>query len=161
MRRGESVESNVDAVDSPRGRSVCQCQLILHLLTQNIQVWSSQCRSLCFQPKASPVQKSGLDGRRNGDRPGRHLAEQGERRQQRESREQRLDPLACPCQDEKCKRRVGVRLFQRHVQCHDHQVETLLNIFLCQHLQTRFVEIFPISNESTLSLFKTQHPQPA
>merc|ERR1712156_974173 len=74
------------------------------------QVWSSQCRSLCLQPKASPVQKSGLDGRRNGDRPGRHLAEQGERRQQRESREQRLDPLACPCQDKKCKRRVGVRL---------------------------------------------------
>ena len=160
MRRGESVESNVDAVDSPRGRSVCQCQLILHLLTQNIQVWSSQCRSLCFQPKASPVQKSGLDGRRNGDRPGGHLAEQGERRQQRESREQRLDPLARPRQDEKCKRRVRVRLFQRHVQCHDHQV-TLLNIFLCQHLQTKFVEIFPISNESTLSLFKTQHPQPA
>ena len=160
MRRGESVESNVDAVDSPRGRSVCQCQLILHLLTQNIQVWSSQCRSLCFQPKASPVQKSGLDGRRNGDRPGRHLAEQGERRQQRESREQRLDPLARPCQDKKCKRRIGVWLFQRHVQCHDHQV-TLLNIFLCQHLQTKFAEILPISNKSTLSLFKTQHPQPA
>ena len=132
----------------------------MNLLTENIQVWSSQCRSLCFQPKASPVQKSGLDGRRNGDRPGRHLAEQGERRQQRESREQRLDPLARPCQDKKCKRRIGVWLFQRHVQCHDHQV-TLLNIFLCQHLHTKFVEIFPISNESTLSLFKTQHAQPA
>ena len=125
------------------------------MLTQNIQVWSSQCRSLCFQPKARPVQKSGLDGRRNGDRGGGDLAEQGERRQQRESREQRLDPLARPCQDEKCKRRVRVRLFQRHVQCHDHQV-TILNIFLCQHLQTKFVEIFPTSkNQLYLSVATT------
>ena len=131
------------------GRSVMSVSV--NLLTQNIQVWSSQCRSLCFQPKASPVQKSGLDGRRNGDRGGGDLAEQGERRQQRESREQRLDPLARPRQDEKCKRRVRVRLFQRHVQCHDHQV-TLLNIFFCQHLQTKFVEIFPTSKESILSL---------
>ena len=109
MRRGESVESNVDMVDSPRGRSL---SLWTQLFTQaqNHQVWSSQCWSLRLEPEACPVQEGRVYGRRNGDRPVEHLAEQGERREQLESGEQRLDPLAGASEDQKCQGRVRVWL---------------------------------------------------
>merc|ERR1712183_94715 len=72
-------------------------------------------------PEACPVQEGCVYGRWNGDGSVEHLAEQGERGEQRESGQQCLDPPAGASEDQKCQGRVRVWLLQRHIQRHDHQ----------------------------------------